>query len=128
MRNAALLFSIVMVFLCLVTPSYAIQRTVTGSMDRSGFQTDTDGQLYLIHGKNNRTELIRVDVPERKATTVFTIGSLDGQITIGNGEICFRNIFVQPLFASHIILELDSQDRSVDILPTDIYPVRICIG
>ncbi len=102
MRNAALLFSIVMVFLCLMTPSYAIQRTVTGSMDRSGFQTDTDGQRYLIHGEHNRTELIRVDVPERKATTVFAIGSLDGQITIGNGEICFRNIFVQPLFASHI--------------------------
>ncbi len=76
---------------------------VTGTPGRSGFQADSDGGIYYVSTiSRNTLQLLHIDIDSQVCSVAFSDWGIDGDFTIGDGQICFRHVIYQPPFVSYI--------------------------
>lgn len=127
-----LLISIILCnFLCIIPvkgeEALAKQDTIIlGTANRNGYQCD-DGKLYYVGSLNSiDTSVYFIDVNSLESKKIFSLPSINADISIGNNEICYRKVLYQPPFVSYIgpyqyyTLQIDKPDDSSKTARTDI--------
>ena len=127
-----LLISIILCnFLCIIPvkgeEALAKQdKIIIGTANRQGYQCD-DGKLYYVDSLNSKdTSVYFIDVNSLEAKTIFSLPSIDADITIGNNEICYRKVLHQPPLVSYIgpyqyiTLQIDQPDENSKTTRTNI--------
>ena len=63
-----------------------------------------ENELYVITipPKTNKEVIYKITFPELIIKKIFTIQAPNADISMGNNEISFRNIYYQPFFVTHI--------------------------
>ena len=101
-RVSAILW-LVMIMMIYPFASQATSKTITSSYDSARFYVDYEGNVfYLGLVRNNGTYVLHIDPDTMTADIVFQHGGSNVDISIKNNTLCFRHVYIQMPFVSHI--------------------------
>ncbi len=102
-QNKLIILWLVIILMSFPFSSQATSKTITSSYDTARFYVDYEGNVFYFGlVRNNTTYVLHIDPDTMTTDVVFQHGGCNVDISIKSNALCFRHVYIQMPFVSHI--------------------------